>query len=124
MNQKSTHYRLFHILGWRVYVTRESLRPRQRGIGRKTAYRERMELIGRKCEVCGAPLTIFGNILHTLPKGHPDRNTVDELRLLCSECHTKIQSQVQKRCYDTAAPAYSSIVNHELAMAMRKGEKS
>lgn len=115
MKCESTHYRMFHIFGLRIYITREPLKPRHRSDKRQIAYRQRMELAGHVCECCGAPLTKFGHKLHTLPKGHPDRNSIDELRVICSECFNRIQSRVYHQCYDATAPAYTDIVNKALA---------
>lgn len=117
MNEKSTAYRMFHLFGLRIYITRRPLKLRQRGKKRKDVYRQRMEQIGHACEVCGAPLTIYGNILHTLPKGHPDRNTIGDMRILCAECYNRIQREISLRCYDNTVPAYSKIVSQVLADA-------
>lgn len=123
MNAKSTIYRRFNIFGYRVYITRHPLKPRQRGKKRKSVYRQRMEQTGHQCEICGTPLTLYGHILHTLPKGHPDRNTIGEMRILCADCYKRVQSEVSVRCYDATAPAYSNIVNQVLAnaAAVREG---
>ena len=121
MNEKSTHYRMFRLFGWRVYISREPLKSRHRSDTRKSAYRQRMDLTGCACESCGTHLSQYGHILHTLPKGHEGRNSVDELRVLCAECFKHIQSQISRRCYDAAAPEYSEIVSSVLA-AEKGGE--
>lgn len=121
--QPSSHYTMFRIFGFRVYITRERLRPKVRSNTRKAAYRARMAIAGNKCECCGRELTIYGHLLHTLPKGHEQRNTQDEIRVLCSDCYNRVQSEVSVRCYDTAAPAYVDIVCQAIASASATAQK-
>ena len=46
----------------------------------------RLEMAENRCEVCGRQIDRTCHIFHRLPVGTPDRNKVENIRVMCGEC--------------------------------------
>lgn len=87
----------FKIFGFRIWISREPLKVTKRGKN-KSNYRNsqrdlRLEMTGNHCEICGKPIDKSCHIHHTLPVGTPDRNQVENIRVICGECHHKLEKK-------------------------------
>lgn len=86
----------FKIFGWFITISNCSVRFRaglnRRGVKHGELLKQRRRIADDRCECCGRDLTIHGRLFHTLPVGHPDRNTVENIRFYCQSCfklHTR-----------------------------------
>lgn len=84
-------YKLF---GFNIWISKEPIRvaPRKKN---KANYRNsqrnmRHEMANNRCEVCGKPIDKTCHIHHRLPVGAPERNHVDNIRVMCGECWHEI----------------------------------
>ncbi len=90
--QKSKIYRRFTIFGWNIYITPHPLRKKQNRARFRTSSKvRRLIATDHHCELCGRTININCSLYHTLPKGAPGRNEVENLRVLCPECHHFVQ---------------------------------
>lgn len=87
----------FKLFGYTIWISREPLRvaPRKKN---KSKYRNaqrnlRLEMTDNRCEVCGKPIDKSCHIHHTLPCGTPERNKVENLRVLCGECWHELEKK-------------------------------
>lgn len=88
-----TYFRRFRLFGWNIYVTREALKRRdpKRNRYRNLAKTWRLEHAGYRCELCGRDIDIRCTLYHLLPKGAPDRNHGENIRVICPTCHEHVQ---------------------------------
>ncbi len=90
---KSKIYRRFSLFGWNIYITRHSLRRKvNRSRFRTSSKVKRLIASENHCELCGRHININCSLFHILPKGHPRRNEVANVRVLCPECLHFVQS--------------------------------
>lgn len=82
------------LFGWHIYISRQPLRLRKKSKDpRKPIKAERLRLAGYRCEICGIPVDSRCALHHTLPVGAPDRNAVENVTVLCSDCHHELQKR-------------------------------
>lgn len=92
MTQTPQNYRVFNLLGWRIYITRHRLQKRVigRSMRRHLCKVERLRLADYHCEMCGADIDIRCTMHHLLPVGTHERNTVQYCRVVCPSCSERI----------------------------------
>lgn len=86
-------YRRFRLFRWNIYVTRVSLKKRdpKRNRHRTSAKVSRLQMTGYRCELCGTPVDLRCTLYHLYPKGTPERNDVENIRVICPRCHEHVQ---------------------------------
>lgn len=87
----------FKLFGLYIWISREPLRVAQRKKN-KTNYRNsqrnlRLEMADNRCEVCGKPIDKTCHVHRTLPYGAPDRNNVENIRVMCGECWHELEKK-------------------------------
>lgn len=85
----------YHVFGWHVTISNCPVKFRQKGLENHLAnhrklLHERQVMANCKCERCGRDLSVFARMLHLLPVGHPDRNTIDNIRCVCNSCYKAV----------------------------------
>ena len=89
--------RKFKIFGFHVWISREPLRivhkDRKRNAYRSSQRNLRLEMAENRCEVCGKPIDKTCHIHRTLPYGAPDRNNVENIRVMCGECWHELEKK-------------------------------
>lgn len=85
----------YHFFGWHVTISNCPVKFAQKGLHNPTAnhrmlLHDRLAMARCKCERCGRDLSIFARMLHLLPAGHPDRNTIDNIRCVCNSCYKAV----------------------------------
>lgn len=93
---KTTVKYIFKIFGWNIYISNHALHTRPRMCGSHTTrdqlIAQREKIVGGKtCEICGREQTKYICLHRTLPKGHPDRSKVENVRIVCNECHHELE---------------------------------
>ena len=83
------------LFGFNIWISREPLKivhkDRKRNSYRSSQRNLRLEMTENRCEVCGKPIDKSCHIHRTLPVGAPDRNSVENIRVLCSECWHELE---------------------------------
>lgn len=78
------------LFGLNIWISNEPLRvvhkDRKRNSYRSSQRNLRLEKSDNRCEVCGKPIDKSCHIHHQLPTGAPERNHVDNIRVMCGEC--------------------------------------
>ncbi len=87
--------RRFKIFSYNIWISREPLRvvrkDRKRNSYRSSQRNLRLELTDNRCEVCDKTIDKTCHIHHRLPSGAPDRNSVENIRVLCGECWHELE---------------------------------
>lgn len=89
--------RKFKIFGLHIVISRDPIKAKPRSRNRND-YRNsqrtlRREMTDNCCEVCGKPLGKSCYLHRTLPQGAPDRNLVDNIRVLCGACWHELEKK-------------------------------
>lgn len=89
---KSRYLRI-RFFRWNIYITRDALKRRD---PRRNRYRThakvwRLQKAGYRCELCGKDINLRCTLYHLLPKGAPDRNSGENIRVICPKCHEHVQ---------------------------------
>lgn len=89
--------RKFKLLGFYICISREPFKTKPRD-KKRNAYRDsqrnlRLNMIDNRCEVCGKEIDKSCHIQRLLPMGAPDRNSVNNIRLLCGECWHELEKK-------------------------------
>lgn len=83
------------IFGFHIWISREPMRvcskDRKRNAYRNSQRNLRLEMADSRCEVCGKTIDKTCHIHRTLPPGAPDRNSVENIRVLCGECWHELE---------------------------------
>lgn len=81
------------IYSWNIYVGRTRLKPHDKSGTRKrnALKRERMEMTGFRCDMCGYDYKNTGRMWQPLPVGHPERNHVHNVRITCPVCTQRVR---------------------------------
>ena len=89
----SANYKMFCLFGWKIYITRNSLRKRcNTSKGRRLGCKkERLRIAESRCECCGIEIDLRCSLYHLLPVGETDRNKAENTRVVCTQCHRLIQ---------------------------------
>lgn len=78
-------------------ISRRSMNVKVRALTRSRrridVKNQRLEMAGYRCEVCGRPIDNRCSLHHCLPVGAPDRNTVENVMVLCSVCHHELEKR-------------------------------
>ena len=87
--------RKFKLFGFYICISREPFKTKPRD-KKRNAYREsqrnlRLNMVDNRCEVCGKEIDKSCHIHRLLPIGAPDRNSVNNIRLLCGECWHELE---------------------------------
>lgn len=87
----------FKIFGWHVALSREPMSTKPRNKNRNR-YRDevkatRLEIAGNHCEICGKPIDKRCSLHHLLNAGDPNRNSVENVLVLCSACHHELEKR-------------------------------
>lgn len=92
---KTESYVQIDIMGWKVYLTKVALRKRtkKKNTTRLNALKARLAMAGNRCEICGRPIDIRCSLHHRLPVGAEGRNSVENVMVLCSACHHKLEAE-------------------------------
>lgn len=92
---KTELYTQIDILGWKLYITKTPLRKRNKNRNRKRndTLKRRLAMAGNRCEICGKPIDISCSLHHRLPKGAEGRNEVENVLVLCSACHHRMEAE-------------------------------
>ena len=90
---KPKWFRRLRIFGYNIYITREAMRHKDpfRNRARMGAKKERLRQTESHCELCGRIIGIDCHLHRLLPQGHPDRNMVRNIRVLCPCCKRHVQ---------------------------------
>lgn len=87
----------FKLFGLHIWISNEPLRivhkDRKRNAYRSSQRNMRLEMVDNQCEVCGKPIDKDCHIHRTLPYGAPDRNSVENIRVMCGECWRKLEKK-------------------------------
>lgn len=85
------------LFGYNIWISREPLRvvhkDKKRNSYRNSQRNLRLEMAENRCEVCGNPIDKSCHIHRTLPAGAPDRNSVENIRVLCAECWHELEKK-------------------------------
>lgn len=85
------------LFGYNIWISREPLRvvnkDRKRNSYRSSQRNLRLEMTDNRCEVCGKPIDKSCHIHRTLPTDAPDRNKVENIRVLCGECWHELEKK-------------------------------
>lgn len=86
------------IFGIRIWISREPMKVvnqnKKRNASRNSQRNLRLDQVDNRCEVCGRPIDKTRcHIHHTLPVGSPDRNLVDNIRVMCGECYHELEKK-------------------------------
>ncbi len=89
----SEYYKMFRIFGWKIYITRHSLRMRNKihDKGRRNAKYARLVVADQKCECCGIAIDYRCSLYHLLPPTCHERNEVENVRVVCPRCRQNIR---------------------------------
>lgn len=89
--------RRFKIFGWYVAISRKNMRMRplnkNRNRHRNIVLKERLKMAEYRCEICGKPIDVRCSLHHLLNVGEPNRNSVENVMVLCSACHHELQKR-------------------------------
>ena len=87
------YYCRFRFLCWNIYITRLPLRRKiNRSRHRTSTKVARLNATDYHCELCGRPVNISCTLWHMLPKGAPRRNEIENVRVMCHDCHKHVQT--------------------------------
>lgn len=85
------------LFGCNIWISREPLKVvkknRKRNSFRSSQRNLRLEMKKNCCEVCGKTIDKSCHIHRTLPVGAPDRNAVENIRVLCGECWHELEKK-------------------------------
>lgn len=97
VNYISAKMKRLKVFGYNIWISREPLRvvhkDRKRNSYRSSQRNLRLELTDNRCEVCDKPIDKSCHIHHTLPQGAPDRNSVENIRVMCGECWHELEKK-------------------------------
>lgn len=89
--------RRLKLFGYSIWISREPLRvvhkDRKRNSYRSSQRNLRLEMTGVRCEVCGKPIDKSCHIHRMLPANAPDRNSVENIRVVCGECWHELEKK-------------------------------
>lgn len=85
----------FKVFGWYVCISRRPVRIKKRTENqtRLNSRKRRLAMAGERCEICGKPIDKRCSLHRLLPVGAPGRNTVENVMVLCLDCHHKLQKR-------------------------------
>ncbi len=86
----------FKVFGWYVCISRRPVRIKKstENQTRLNSRKRRLAMAGERCEICGRPINIENAALHhRLEVGCPDRNAVENVMVLCLDCHHELQKR-------------------------------
>lgn len=89
--------RRIKLFGYNIWISREPLKvvhkDRKRNSYRSSQRNLRLEMTEHRCEVCGNPIDKSCHMHRILPIGAPERNSVENIRVLCGECFHELQKK-------------------------------
>lgn len=85
----------FKLFGWSVAIANEPMKVTKREGKSRSRCRDkcrdkRLEMAGNRCEICGKPIDMRCSLHHLLNVGEPNRNSVENVMVLCSACHQEL----------------------------------
>lgn len=85
------------LFGYNIWISREPLRvvhkDRKRNSYRSSQRNLRLAMTDNHCEVCGKPIGKACHLHRTLPAGATDRNSVENIRVMCGECWHELEKK-------------------------------
>ena len=100
-NPSSRFYYRFRIGSWHIYLSRHRMKLRQDDHGSTRTLQalrnDRLRHAEYKCEACGRDIHLYSNLYRIHPAGHPERNRIENVRVLCIDCRNRANADEQFR---------------------------